>query len=99
MEKLFYAVFNAVLATVSFIFRGFLVSKLWLWFIVSTFAVPAISVPVAIGIGILATLLTVGTPYKTTSNEDEDDKFTNILSDIICTTGVFALALVVRAFV
>lgn len=39
------------------IWRGYVISLLWAWFVVATFHVPALSVPAAIGIAIIAGVL------------------------------------------
>lgn len=47
--------------------RGYVLSVLWLWFIVATFGVPAISIPAAIGI-----MLIVGM-FKNTAKKNTHD--------------------------
>jgi hypothetical protein len=37
--------------------NGFVISKMWAWFIVPTFGAPQLSIPVAIGIGMLIAML------------------------------------------
>ena len=44
---------------VSSVLNGLVLVKLWSWFIVPTFALPVLSVPVAIGISILVKYLTL----------------------------------------
>jgi len=47
---------------------GFVLAKLWLWFVVEHFQVPALTIPVAIGISLMASLLKG--PQKTTKNDN-----------------------------
>jgi hypothetical protein len=41
------------------IFRGFVFMKLWLWFVVPTFAAAALNIPQAIGISLIVGFLTI----------------------------------------
>lgn len=50
--------FNIITTSLIVIFRGFVFSKLWAWFVVSKFGLNSLSIPEAIGISILITLLT-----------------------------------------
>lgn len=40
------------------ILNGFALKQLWLWFVVSTFGLPELSIPVALGLSLTITLLT-----------------------------------------
>ncbi len=40
------------------VYNGYILVKLWSWFIVPTFNLPALSIPVGIGISIVISLLT-----------------------------------------
>ena len=46
------------LITVSVLWRGYVFSVLWAWFVQSLFGLPALSVPQAIGVALVATALT-----------------------------------------
>lgn len=49
---------------VSTIYSGWVLTVLWGWFIVSTFGLPALSIPLAIGLNLLVVLLTINAqPY------------------------------------
>ncbi len=48
----------AVLLVFSTLWKAFVVTKLWTWFIVPTFGLPALSIPVAIGVAMVVTFLT-----------------------------------------
>lgn len=47
-----------VIMILSSMWKGYVFSVLWKWFIVSTFGLPAISIPIAIGVGMLVGMLT-----------------------------------------
>lgn len=47
-----------LLAVIGVILKGFVLSKLWLWFIVPIFNLPILSIPIAIGISIIVAMLT-----------------------------------------
>jgi hypothetical protein len=49
--------------------RAFVFVKLWGWFIVTTFALPALSYPAAMGIGTLVGMLTM----RPTKENDDDE--------------------------
>lgn len=53
------------LLVVSSILNGFVLVKLWEWFLVTPFGFPKLSVPVAIGISIIAKYLTIQQIPKT----------------------------------
>ncbi len=61
--------FPAILA-LSAMWRGYVLSILWGWFIVPFFGAPAISVPVAIGVSLLVAMLT----NHKTGNEAEKEE-------------------------
>ena len=57
----------ALLIAVASIWRGYVFSVLWGWFIVPTFALPALSIPLAIGIAMVVSFLT----YQFHHNKDD----------------------------
>lgn len=58
MNSLLMALFRICVSTMIFIFKGFVFSVIWGWFVAATIGVGAISVPVALGIIILVKLVT-----------------------------------------
>lgn len=58
MESFIKFVLYSVTAVFSDLFSGYVLSTLWGWFIVSKFGLPALSVPYALGIMVIATFLT-----------------------------------------
>jgi hypothetical protein len=61
----------AGLVVISAVTRGFVLTKLWLWFIVPTFGLPKLSIPIAIGLALVVGLLTEH------SNQHKDDRETS----------------------
>jgi len=47
-----------VLVPLGIIWSGFVLTNLWAWFIVPSFGVPALSIPAAVGLTIIASYLT-----------------------------------------
>lgn len=58
-----------ILTFLSAIWSGFVLCKLWAWFIIPTFGLPALSVGVAIGIALLINYLTA----QPLSNSKQDN--------------------------
>lgn len=54
------------------LWRGYVLSILWGWFIVPTFGAPALSLVMAIGLAIVVGMFTASIPSK--KKDDEDDK-------------------------
>jgi putative flippase GtrA len=60
---------------ISPIWRGFVISKLWLWFIVSTFGAVPLGIAQSIGLGLLVSFLT----HQVDTYEDKDKSDTERL--------------------
>ena len=65
--KIVMAIIAGILLT---IFRGYLISKFWLWFIVSTFNVQTIRIVEAIGISFILSFV-MDNAFKTTTLDKE----------------------------
>ncbi len=59
------------LSPLSYIWNGYVLACLWSWFVVTPFDAPKISIPVAIGIGLIANLLTSSLRAKDSRDADE----------------------------
>lgn len=80
----------AVTVIASPIWRGFVFSKLWLWFIVPTFAAAPLGIAQSIGVGCVAMMLT--TPAKAPKKDDR--KFDEAALESISLAAVYpAMAL------
>lgn len=58
MELILILLGSGALITVSAIWRGYVLSILWAWFVVPIFGLPALSIPIAIGIGLVVGFMT-----------------------------------------
>jgi hypothetical protein len=71
----------------SAIWRGYVLSIIWGWFIVPTFGLPALSIPVAIGLSVVVGMLT--------SHATKTDGEKNALSAVLIAFFVPVFALLV----
>lgn len=62
-------VLNIVNLVASVTFSGYTLSVLWGWFIVPMFGLPALAIPAALGVMLIATYLTKGVPTKAEQEE------------------------------
>jgi hypothetical protein len=69
---------------INMVAEGIILSLLWAWFIVTTFGLPVISIPVAIGISVTASLLT-----HRVRNEDIDNAVSGDTQKIALTRMLF----------
>ena len=68
-----------VLVVISSILRGYVLSVLWGWFVVPTFGLPALSIPIAIGISLILAFTT----HQISVKKEEDKSFGTQFSNII----------------
>jgi len=62
-----------VVAALNAVLNGWAFVTLWNWFVLPSFeSAPVLTIPVAIGIGILISLLTIETPQKTQKTTTEE---------------------------
>jgi hypothetical protein len=52
------------------VWTGYVLSLLWMWFVVTAFHVPTISIPVAIGLGIVVRMFAQEMPDQNKKDED-----------------------------
>lgn len=57
MEFLFFLGLSIVVIGLLSIWEGFVLTKLWAWFVVPTFGLPVLTIPIAIGLALLVGLL------------------------------------------
>lgn len=53
-----------VLLALSAMWKGYVISVLWGWFVVPAFGLPPLSVPLAIGVALIVTLMTHQNPAR-----------------------------------
>jgi len=86
MKKLGLGIFNVITTAAITIFRGFVISQLWSWFVVKQFGLNPLSIPMAIGLGILITMLTFNlslsdiTAMEDYNNTTDEEKFKCMLN-------------------
>lgn len=75
--------FRFVFAVFTIAFRGFVGTKLWTWFMVSTFGLPYINTVQAIGLTLLISLFS---PWKSYSDKELDEaKATSPAASLVST--------------
>lgn len=74
MNKLLKSVILIALTAVGVILKGWVLSKIWIWFIVSTFGTAPLRLVEAIGLSIFVTLLTYKHNRQTQEEDDEQNK-------------------------
>jgi hypothetical protein len=77
------------------VWTGYVLSTLWAWFIVASFGVPMISVPVAMGINLIARLLT----YKIPEEGDESEYSYKVILAFMIPTVFLGVGYVIHLFV
>jgi len=76
--------------------KGFILSKLWVWFLVASLGVPAINLVTAMGIAIILSLLTTNIDYKSMENRTDGDVVINMITKAVWYLLVFGLSWVVH---
>lgn len=96
LGKFALAILNLAYTIGCFILGGYVLSILWAWFIVGTFGLPALTIPLALGIMVVVSYLTKQPNF---ANEDKEDyvKRTNILA-IVKPLGALAVGWVIKSF-
>ena len=74
------AVIIILLTPVAMLFNGIVISILWEWFVVTQFALPSLSIPAAIGLGILINWITFSNPVI--EHLDDNQKETYFSSQV-----------------
>lgn len=96
LGKFALAILNLAYSIGCFILSGYVLSILWAWFITSTFGLPALTIPVAMGIMVVVSYLTKQADFN---NQDREDymKRVNILA-IVKALGALAVGYVIKMF-
>lgn len=77
MVELYFVLLSAIVTAVGSIWRGFVLTFLWGWYIVPVFHVPTLTIMPAIGISLLTGYLT-----HQASGMQDDDKVGNVITAI-----------------
>lgn len=83
-------------AVVGSIWRGYVLSVLWKWFVVAHFGLPLITIPVAIGISLLASMLT---HQHTNTGKDNKEPLEQLLYIFVMTFLLPLISLGIGAIV
>jgi hypothetical protein len=62
-------VFASTLCVSAIVWRGYVLSLLWLWFLVPTFGLAALSIPAALGVSLVVSMLTHRTDQSPTQRD------------------------------
>lgn len=83
------------------LWRGYVLSILWGWFIVSLFHVPALSIPYALGISLILNLLTHGPEghKKDPTMSDTENMFAAFVYSFILSSAALGIGWIVKGFI
>jgi len=98
MEALIALAFSVIMAIPGAIWQGFILSKLWLWFIVPVFALAPIAIVPAIGLMLVVGFLTHQTPIGLGDRSYSEVLAHEFSAQFISPTVFFLFALVVHQF-
>jgi hypothetical protein len=87
MEKFGEFILSLLVSVISLIIGGFVIMKLWLWFIVPTFEMNPLKIPEAIGIILLFTFMTI----KKVKNQDTSEEMIENFFYLVIYSGLFLL--------
>ena len=73
-ESVLFLLWIPVLIALSSLYHGFVLTKLWGWFVVPTFSLPLLSLPAAIGLSLIVGLLAKGYGSKVLDESDSLSK-------------------------
>lgn len=97
LGKLSLAILNMAYVIGCNIFSGFVLSILWGWFVVSTFGLPALTIPLAMGIMLVVSYMTKQADFN---NQDREDyqKRVNIVM-IVKPLVALVIGYVIKSFI
>lgn len=96
LGKFALAILNLAYTIGCTILSGYALSILWGWFIVSTFGLPLLTIPVAIGIMLVVGYTTKQADFNNSDREDYQ-KRVNVLQ-IVKPLGALAVGYVIKSF-
>lgn len=88
---IFAIIWFPILLVLSSIYHGFVLTKLWSWFVISTFNAPVPSLPAAIGLSLIVSFLAKNSDSKSDENES--------LTDVIVGTTIKAAVIPTLALI
>jgi len=78
--------------------EGFVLTKLWAWFMVPAFGLPSLTVPLAIGICLIAAFLTHQQNFKVSSGDELKDAFNAWGYGFFVSLMLFFIGWIVKSF-
>ena len=89
LGKFALAILNLAYTIGCVILSGYVLSTLWAWFIASTFGLPLLTIPVAIGVMLVVSYLTKQADFNNSDREDYQ-KRVNVMMIVkpLCTLAV-----------
>lgn len=96
LGKFALAILNLAYTIGCTILSGYVLSILWAWFIVSTFGLPLLTIPVAIGIMLVVSYLTKQADFNNSDREDYQMRVNVVM--IVKPLGALAVGWVVKFF-
>lgn len=89
------AIVILVLTGYTVAWSGFVLSMCWAWFVVPTFGVREISIPVALGLTLIVRVVVGGksTKDKTTKDENENTSLADAFAKLLAATAKYAVIL------
>jgi len=88
-----------VLMAIYAIYAGFVLSILWGWFVVETFSLPALSIPVAIGINSIIRLVVIDVDYDVEQKEFSTRIVQSVTTILTKPTLFFVMGWIVVQFI
>lgn len=98
MTALFAILLFIAVTAIGAIYEGFILQTMWAWFIVPTFGLPALSIPVAIGICLIMAFLTHQIPPKSEPGREMQDSLSRMFNGFLLSTAIFFVGWVVTFF-
>jgi hypothetical protein len=96
MTFILWVIPTLILAT---IWRGYILSILWAWFIVVGFGLPAMSIPLAIGVSMIVSFLTYQHSKEDVPQKDIVDTWVKIfINSFIYPTILLGVGYIVKGF-
>lgn len=74
--------------------RGYVIAKIWLWFVAQQFGLPALNVPQAMGVGLLVGLMT----YHYAKTEDQSFLGSRLIASVFISFTSLGIAAIFALF-
>lgn len=95
MVALIFLVSVIVLVVISSILRGYVLSVMWGWFVVPTFGLPPLNIPIAIGLALIIAFTT----HQVSLKKEEQDFGSQIGNSLIYPILLLGIGWIVTLFI